>query len=509
MDHSAGQPATASPVAEAEPPEDLLATAQAGPAAVRGGVLRIGGYLLGGLMSAVSAAFLLRHLGKVVFGLYFTAQSLVAIVDGVSDLGLTAVGVKELSLREGAARALFARSLLGLRIVVTVLGIALMVVFGLVVGYRRVVVEGVVVAGGGLLLQCAQASLAISLMSRLRLGWVTAVELMRQLILMTLVIALVVVGAGMLPFLAVTIPAAGAALVLTAWLVRGDIPLTPLFDLGQWRAVMGMILPFSIAVAAAVLYFRTAGIVVSLLANPVALGNFGAAVRVTEAVIAIPGLAAAVAFPIFSRAARDDRDRLGYAVRRVFQVNLLLGVWAALGVAVGAPLAIRILAGPSYHGAAPILAIQSVAIGATFLTALWGQVLLGLGRMRVILVYNVGLLVVCVVTVSIGVLADSGEGAAMATSVTEVLAATVGAIIVTRSDHRLHLPLGLLPRVALAAALAALPVLLPVGIVVKLVLLSLIYGAVVLALGLLPDELREELRRRLPGGAPGGDSRGA
>lgn len=478
-----------------EPAGDLLATPQAGPAAIRGGVLRVSGYVIGGLMSAVSAAFLLRHLGRTVFGFYITAQSLIAIVDGVSDLGLTAMGVKELSLRERASRAVFARNLLGLRIAVTVVGIFVMIGFGAIVGYRTIIVEGVAIAGVGLLLQCAQASLAISLMSRLRLGWVTAIELMRQLILMTLIIGLVIAGAGMLPFLATTIPATGAALLLTAWLVHGDVPITPAFDAKEWRSMLAVILPYSAAVAASAIYFRMAVIVVSLTASAAALGDFGAAFRVTEAIIVIPGLVAAVAFPIFARAARDDRDRLGYAVRRVFQVNLLLAIWAALGIAIGAPLAIRILAGPSYAGAVPILAIQGVAVGASFLTALWSQALLSLGRLRMILVYNVVLLAGGTAAVLVGVQADGTEGAAMATSLVEVLGAIAGAIILIREDHHLHLPLGVLPRAALAAALAALPALLPAGTLVKLIAMTAVFAGAILALGLLPDELRDELRR--------------
>src|SRR5271154_1178893 len=78
---------------------DLLSTSQAGPAAVRGGAFRVGGYIVGALVSAISAALLFRYLGVVDIGRYVTALSLVAIVGVLSDLGLTAVGVREVSIR--------------------------------------------------------------------------------------------------------------------------------------------------------------------------------------------------------------------------------------------------------------------------------------------------------------------------------------------------------------------------------------------------------------------------
>ena len=87
--------------------------AAAGAAAARGGGLRVGGYIVGALFSVISASLLTRHLGVVQFGEYVTALSLVAIVGALSDLGLTAVGVRELSMRPPAERWSLARDLLG------------------------------------------------------------------------------------------------------------------------------------------------------------------------------------------------------------------------------------------------------------------------------------------------------------------------------------------------------------------------------------------------------------
>jgi O-antigen/teichoic acid export membrane protein len=473
---------------------DLLATPEAGPAAIRGGVLRVGGYVSTTLLSAVSASLLLRHLGPIAFGLYLTAQSLIAIVDGVSDLGLTAIGVRELSLRHGAGRAAFARNLLGLRIAVTLVGVLAMLTFAAIVNYETVVLEGVLIAGVGLMLQCCQASLAISLMSRLRLGWVTVIEFTRQLILTSGIIALVALDAGILPFLGMTIPAAFAALGVTSALVRGHVPLRPSFDRGQWRAMLSVILPYSAAVVASALYFRLAVIIVSLIASAYELGQFGAAFRVIEALLVVPALGVSVAFPIFARAARDDRERLGYAIRRVFQVNLVLGIYAALGLIIGADLAIRVLAGPGYPDAPPILAVQGVALGAAFISALWGQVLLSLDRLRTILALNSAVLACGAVLITALVELDGAEGAAIATAAIEIGAAIAGGVIVARCDHRMAVPMGLLPRCALSACVGALALVVPAGDVARLLIMTALYTGAVFVLRLVPEEAWVELR---------------
>src|ERR1700730_5104760 len=107
----------------------LLSTSEAGPAAVRGGALRISSFLAGALISVGTAALLFRHLGVVSTGRYTTALSLSAVVTGFTDLGLTAIGMRELSVLKGAERASLARNLLGIRLVLTVLGVIVLSAF--------------------------------------------------------------------------------------------------------------------------------------------------------------------------------------------------------------------------------------------------------------------------------------------------------------------------------------------------------------------------------------------
>ena len=247
----------ASPPAHEQPPDiaealesDLLSSPEAGPAAVRGGAIRIGSFLGGALLSVGAAALLFRHLGVVNTGRYTTAISLAAIVTGFTDLGLTAIGIRELSVLRGEQRAGFARSLLGIRLVLTTAGIAIITVFAFL-AYGTLLGFGVLIAGVGVLIQNVQSTLAVPLMATLRLTWVAVLDLSRQLVVVVLIVALVAAGAGLLPFLATAAVAAVVVLIPTAMLARRSIPLLPSFDLAHWRTIVGPILTYSIAVAAA------------------------------------------------------------------------------------------------------------------------------------------------------------------------------------------------------------------------------------------------------------------
>ncbi len=319
----------------------VLTSREAGGIATRGGAMRVAGYVFNAALGAVAAAFLFRHLGTKDVGTYVTALSIAAIVAGLSDLGLTTLGLRELSVRDPTGRARLMSNLLGLRIGLTLVGIGGSVIFAVAVGYRPVLVAGVALAGAGLLVNSVQATLALSLMSRLRLGLITATETARQALMTGLTIALVAIGTGVLSFISLLIPVGLLFMAITAWLVRSEVPLRPRFDRAEWRLLAGEVLPFAAAIALGLIYFRLSVIVVSLTASATQLSYFGLSFRILEVLIVIPGVMVSGVFPIFARSALHDRERLAYAVSRVFIVALIVGVWFTLALAIGAPVAIK------------------------------------------------------------------------------------------------------------------------------------------------------------------------
>jgi O-antigen/teichoic acid export membrane protein len=485
------------PLTEGPQAPDLLATPAAGPAAVRGGALRVGGYLAGMLVNAASAALLFRHLGRVETGRYVLALSLVAIIAALSDLGLTAVGVRAISSRPAADRWVVARDLLGLRILLTVLGGAVVTAVA-AFGYSAMLAAGVALAAVGLLLQATQDNFVLSLTVALRLGWVAALDLTRQLLTALTIVLLVLAGAGLLPFLAVSIPVGMIVLALTLRLVQGSRELSPTFNWQRWRPLLTAVLPYSAAVAVGALYFRVSILVLSVLSSGVQLGYFGAAFRVIEVLTLIPGLLVSSALPIFARAASENHTRLGYALGRVFEVSVIVGGWVAVSIAVGAPLAIAVIGGPSFQPAAPVLAILGVALGAMFVSVVWGNALLSLGAYRQILSVSVCMLALSALLVGILAPIDGARGAAIGVAAAEIVGASVQAFVAIRGRPELRPSLRVLPRVALAAAVALTPLALTgAPVILRLLLSTCLYGIVVLVLRVLPAELASLLPARL------------
>lgn len=486
-------------------PEDLLSSTEAGNAAIRGGALRVASFLTGSMIAIVSGALLFRHLGVTETGRYTTALSLAALVAGLTDLGLTAVGVRELAVLEGEARARLARNLLGIRLVLTTVGVAVISAFAFA-AYDATLACGVVIAGAGVLANNIQTTYSVPLQAELRLGWVSIFDLARSLGTAALVVLLVVAGSSLLPFLATQVAVGIAVAIPTAMLVRGNIPLAPLFCLPEWRSLVAPVLTYSLAVAAAALAFRVAIVLVSLISDDDELGYFSLSFRITEVLLLVPALLVGAAFPIFSRAARDDPARLGYAISRVFEVSLIAGTGIALMLAVGAPIAVEVMGGSGFEPAEKVLVFQAIGLGASFVGAVWGFGLLSLRQHAVILAFNVTLLLAIAASVAVLASADGARGAAIATAGVEVVAAIVGGLLLVRGRPHLRPRLTVVPKVALAATAGALPALVPgLPVLAQTAAAGLLFTIVVVATRAIPDEVAVLLPARLGRllGAPG------
>lgn len=404
MAQGAGVPALSS-----TPPQDVLDTPLAGGLIVRGGSLRAAGYVVGTGLSVLSFALVTRHLGVARFGDYQTALSIVTVVATVTDAGMATLAIREYATLEGDLRERLMRNLLGIRLLLTSIGVAAAGLVALTLGFDTALIVGTVLAGVGIGLNVVQSMIAVPLSAQLRLGATTALEVGRQAVLVAVIVAVVVFGGGVVPLLAATIPAGLAGVVATALVLTRDAPLRPTLDRSEIRRLARLTVPVALTVTAGAIYVYLVQILTNAVASEVESGLFAASFRVFIVIGAIPGLIAATAFPLLARTVRDDSRRLAYAVDRLFRTMLLGGALVSVALAAAAPIAIDVVAGPSFDGAVEVLRIQSLALLASFAVATLSFTLLSLRLHRAILAINLSVLAV---TAVLGVLFINGAGAA-------------------------------------------------------------------------------------------------
>jgi O-antigen/teichoic acid export membrane protein len=171
-----------------------------------------------------------------------------------------------------------------------------------------------------------------------------------------------------------------------------------------------------------------------------------------------------------------------------------MGLGMALGLVVGAPTVIDVMAGSKFADAEGALRIQSLTMLASFVLAPWGFALLSLHLHRGLLVANVTAFATSATAVTLLASSGGAQGAAVGTVLGETVLAVGYLVVLTRAQPAMR------PRVgtALKGILAVVPAL-AVGFLLGLPSLA----AAVLALGVyalglvvlraIPDELLEAL----------------
>lgn len=477
-------------------PQDVLDTTAAGGLVVRGGVLRFLSYVAIVLLSLLPAVLLTRHLGTAGFSVYTTIISLVSVIALVTDIGMSNLGAREYAVREGAERDAMMRDLFGLRVVLTLLGVLAAMVFAVCAGYNVAQLGATAMAGLATVALMAQRTLAIPLAVELRLGVLSFFEVLRQALMLVGIVALIALGAGIFPLLTVMLVVYTVLIPMTAVLVRGKISLRMELRPQRWMKLLRPTVSFTLATAVGAIYIYTAQITTSVVASSHQSGLFALSFRVFYIAVTVPGLLVSGAIPVLARAARDDRERLAYALQRIFEVSLILGAAAALAFVAAAPFIVDVVGGPKFAGSIPVLRIQGIAMSASFLVAGWGYALLTLGRYRAMLIVNVLALVVSLSLTLLLAATHGATGAAVATLCGELTLSGSYLVALVRLHPELRPTFGVVPKVAFAVVPA---VVLAVVLTIPPVALTVVVLATYLLVVLLTRAVPEEILHLIPG----------
>lgn len=483
-----------------EPAKDVLDTSAAGGLIVRGGALRFASYVGVVGLSVVSAALLTRYLGVARFGEYTTVISLVSIVSSVTDAGMSSLGTREFAVREGRDRDELISDLLALRMTLTLVGVVFATVFALLADWDAALVAGTFTAALSVVGLVLQHTLSIPLTTKLRLGALSGLDLARQAITVALFVVLILAGASVFFLLAVSLFVNVLLVPATARLVRGEISLRLSVHPRKWVSLLRLTVYFSLAAAASTVYLYIAQILTSLMASSHQSGLFAAAFRVFIVIAAVPGMLASGALPLLARAARDDRERLGYALQRTFEVTLIIGVAAAIGLLGGARLVIAVVAGAKFVQAVEVLQIEGLALIASFVLAGWGFGLLSLHRHREMLFANLVALAVSAGLTALLVQSHGARGAALASVCGETVLALIYLAALVRSGRQFRPKLGVAGKVALCAAPAAVVALVPdLSKLIQPLAALAVFAAMIVITRAIPAELEDLLPARLRG----------
>ncbi len=373
---------TAVELAEVREASDAQVAHSAGLLAVRRAALA--------LLSALATAVIAHRLGVAEFGAYSAGLAAFYLLQSACDFGFGTVLARELAVRPSERHALFGSTI----------AIAMAWSILVSVGLGVMAIAAGLGTPRGLTMVALMLPLAVSGLSVARQIFIVDYQvgqLARVDVLVSVAQGVGLVGlafAGSSPW----ILAAWLGITTTAgtvWIavlarrrVAGHGPVSR----EHAREVIRLSAPLGLVSFLASAYFLLDITIVGYLVSSEELAPYAAAVKVLSIVVALPALILGAALPAMSV---QSQDRKGMS-----ELAGLLWHWMAatlvplsVGIFVFAPYLVRLLFGPSYASAVPLLRILICAGVVTFLSAIVGNILVARRRASAMLLQNSGAVV--------------------------------------------------------------------------------------------------------------------
>ncbi len=450
-------------------------------------------------LSVLTTVLLTRHLGVSGYGAYVTVTVYVPFFALFFDSGVTTLVVRSLST--DPSRTDLFREALGLRLALSLpvallaYGIALLLYGG---SADTPIREGIVIGLPVILLSSASSTLTAQFQARLRMDRVALAEIAGQVVAAGLIVVIVIVDGSLNAVIGAVVAGAFVNVAVLLVLARRVTSVRPLMHPRRWLALLRRALPLGLALMIATIYFRADAILLSILKGAHAVGIYGVAYRLLEAIVAFPGFFYVSVFPLLSQAyARRDLANLRDVTQRAFDLLVLAAVPVVLGTLVLAPQIVHALAGSGFDAAVTPLRIVIAGAGLMFVNGLFSYVLIAIDQQVQLLWSGLATLTFNLALNLALIPSYSYTAAAAVATGSELLALVVLLVLVRR--YAGYLPtLGVsLKAVVAGAVMAAGLLVLPSNLALGVVAGAFLYGAVLM---LLRTHRSLELRELLGAG---------
>lgn len=195
------------------------------------------------------------------------------------------------------------------------------------------------------------------------------------------------------------------------------------------RAVMSGALPLGIAGSLSLLHVRADQIILATMGYRNGLADYAVGYQVLQGIVIGVGSIGVVGFALMARSRGTER---ALQCRRSITILCSIGVIAAFGMALFAPLAVAVLGGRSFSGAIRVCRLLAPVVVISLANTMAGRALIVEGRARLLglvaalgLSVNVGLNLLLIPLMGI-------DGAATATVVSELFGAVLVTLIASR-----------------------------------------------------------------------------
>jgi O-antigen/teichoic acid export membrane protein len=348
--------------------------------------------VLNALLGVGVTIALVRGLGPRGYGDWSALLAVIAIVGYLTSLGLDEVAVRQAAMDRPRESA-WMSALVSLQLMMSIpVSIAAVVVTLLIAHDGPTRVAAVLLS-----FTCvfsALGSVRAVFQLRIRNRWAAGFELLNGLLWAIGVFAIAAAGAGIAAFAAAFLTASAVVNVAQAMLARRQIPLRLRAGAQARIHLLRIGVPFAVASLLYLSYTQIDQVLVFELAGRRAGGLYGAASKVFERALVIPGSILATMFPLIAASYKEDIVRMRALIQTAVEVVLVATLpLVSLVAVIGVPL-MRLLFGAAFAPAGPALSVLMITFAISAFSYVAGDLVIVLRLQRRYIVYaTIGLVV--------------------------------------------------------------------------------------------------------------------
>jgi O-antigen/teichoic acid export membrane protein len=222
----------------------------------------------------------------------------------------------------------------------------------------------------------------------LRAGYPALIATVNRCLGFSLVLGAVVFGGSLLSVVAALVASEFVTLGLLSYLARAWVRPAWQWAPSIWGEILRSSLPLGLAGLCSALINRVDFIMLERMTDLHQLGLYAAAYKVTNLLETFPLILMGTIYPLMSRWAKDEPDRLKRLYWRSMLLLAVTGIPIGAIVTMGAPWIVQLVFGVEFLATVPALRVLVWSTVALYLAIASGNLLISLGRERVNLLLN-------------------------------------------------------------------------------------------------------------------------
>ena len=349
---------------------------------LRNSFFGIAGQLLIKILSVLFSILVVRRLGDVGYGKYSFILAYVAIFAIFSQMGLSPYTVREIAKDRSQARFLFWNTL-ALRLILSVITIALTTASAHLLGYSPAIVCGVFVASLGLLLQAVQRPFNGIMVGSERLDYQATVRVAKQLVFVLIGTVLLLRGGRYMGLLIASLGGVAAMTVLSARIVLRRYGVGPMaIQPRRWPRLLRASIPFGVVGLATMTSYKIDTVLLSFYHGDAMVGWYAAPYNLIMMLMIISHSINQSLYPSLTRRYTQDTGAVNRVFGRVMKYLLIISLPIAMGATILARPIVAALYGDAFRQSALALQVLIWVLPAMFLTDLFGHTAMAMDNER-------------------------------------------------------------------------------------------------------------------------------